>query len=273
MKNKLNYTLFCFAATLSLTIAQTKFCLAGSPETIKKVGKRNTAGLAKMKQFTEKQGTYLWSFYDATKRASNIMIDSNGKMRVLSETQPDAATEYLMKLGAALKIKAKGKGFAEGEGSGKLDLETATTIARLGERNVTVNMQRDALYRLSELANNHDLKDTTIERLFRAIITQSADIEITAHRADSVKALAEIAKSQAAANLQIAKAVDSLNTALNKTITEKTKSVSDSLQAARKEIADLKKKVDELKPTADKKDEPGKKYKLNIDATLKEEKN
>lgn len=87
-------------------------------------------------------GTFLWSYYDATKRGS-VMYVKDGKIRVLAENSPDAAIQSI----TAITAKANIKGQVDAE----FALNTQRTIAQLGKRTAAVNMLRDALYRLNEL--------------------------------------------------------------------------------------------------------------------------
>lgn len=107
---------------------------------------KGKAGIVRINQFSNQdgQGTFLWSYYDATKRGS-VMYVKDGKIRVLAENAPDAAIQSITEITA--KIKGMKGDVSEAEAA----LKTQRTIAELGKRTAAVNMLRDALYRLNEM--------------------------------------------------------------------------------------------------------------------------
>lgn len=112
---------------------------------------RGKAGIVRVPQFDKKcnsdldnKGTFLWSYYDATKRGS-VMYVKDGKIRVLAENAPDAAIQSIT------EITTKIKGLKGDVGEVEAALKTQRAIAELGKRTAAVNMLRDALYRLNEM--------------------------------------------------------------------------------------------------------------------------
>lgn len=111
---------------------------------------KGKAGIVRVPQFDKKsttkddKGTFLWSYYDATKRGS-VMYVKDGKIRVLAENAPDAAIQSIT------EISTKIKGLKGDVGEAEAVLKTQRTIAELGKRTAAVNMLRDALYRLNEM--------------------------------------------------------------------------------------------------------------------------
>lgn len=112
----------------------------------------NQAGIIRMPQYTncdsigkncKDQGTFMWSYYDATKRGSMMYLDPQGRVRVLAENPPDAAIQSITSITANANI--------DGKVDASLAFNTAQSIAELGKRTAGVNMLRDALYRLNEL--------------------------------------------------------------------------------------------------------------------------
>jgi hypothetical protein len=101
------------------------------------------AGIKKISQFKDGLGTLSWAYYDATKRSSLIYVSEDGIIRVLAENTPDVALSTISNLTAKAKIFEK----VDAEAT----LSTSRTIAELGKRTVSVNLLRDALYRLHEL--------------------------------------------------------------------------------------------------------------------------
>lgn len=138
IKNYLRLTLFLILFSSCSTFKDASF------QNNKAVGK---AGLVRVPQFLNKKsndkGTFMWSHYDATKRGSLIYIDKNGRIRVLAENPPDAAIQSITNITASANV------------SGKVDAslvyKTSKSIAELGKRTASVNMLRDALYRLNEM--------------------------------------------------------------------------------------------------------------------------
>lgn len=112
----------------------------------------NKAGIIRMPQYTncdsvgkncKDQGTFMWSYYDATKRGSMMYLDPQGRVRVLAENPPDAAIQSITNITANANV--------DGKVDASLAFSTAQSIAELGKRTAGVNMLRDALYRLNEL--------------------------------------------------------------------------------------------------------------------------
>lgn len=84
--------------------------------------------------------------YDASRRGSILSFDSFGKMKILSEVQPDVAVTQTTELTSKLSAKLKTGDSISAEQLTKI----TENLSELGERTAAVNMLRDALYRLEE---------------------------------------------------------------------------------------------------------------------------
>jgi len=107
---------------------------------------------------------YLASF-DATRRASVIKIDKDGKMTIVSEVPPDAV------ISSVLELSAKVSGKLDAQGAAKF----AESVTVLGRRTAAVNILRDALYRLGEMKSNGTL-DTESGKLFEQVLQAAIKI-------------------------------------------------------------------------------------------------
>lgn len=111
---------------------------------------RKSAGISRQQLFLESenkskiQPSLFWAHYDANQRGSMLYVDANQKVRVLAENPPDAAIQSIV------GITAKVKGI-DGVGEVEAAFNSQRSIAELGKRTATVNMLRDALYRLNEM--------------------------------------------------------------------------------------------------------------------------
>ena len=115
------------------------------------------------------KGTFFWSQYDATRRGSMMFVDNKNRVRVLAENPPDVAIQSITSITAKLKRGEKI--------DATLALETNKSIAELGKRTASVNMLRDALYRLNELY--YATKDEKEEILNKLINSKSFKITFT----------------------------------------------------------------------------------------------
>ncbi|WP_123906657.1 hypothetical protein [Chryseobacterium sp. MYb7] len=194
---------------------------------IVRVGQYEPSGKSNAKDSSvgNNNGTFLWSYYDPTRRGS-VMYVKDGKIRVLAENSPDAAIQSI----TAITGKANVKGQVDAE----FALNTQRTIAQLGKRTAAVNMLRDALYRLNEfyyasidqkedinkllikneigiekfnaLSNNFNDKEELlskdgIRKLFETIIDRTRDISIAEAEAES-----KISKAESDASVEKSKA-------------------------------------------------------------------
>jgi len=100
---------------------------------------------ATLKELKHKNANYQMS-YDAARRGSILSFDSNGKMKILSEVQPDVAITQTTDLTSKLSAKLKSGDSITAEQLTKI----TENLSVLGERTAAVNMLRDALYRLEE---------------------------------------------------------------------------------------------------------------------------
>jgi hypothetical protein len=133
------------------------------------MNKRNAngkAGIIRAKRLDN--GTFFWTHFDASKRASLVYVTSGGNVRVLAENSPDAAFKSSM--------DALGKVIAT-SGSSTVSAETKFSLAKdvveLGKRNATVNVLRDALYRLNEVYYNALCLDCTSDAPNQIVQTNS----------------------------------------------------------------------------------------------------
>lgn len=101
--------------------------------------------IATLKELKHANVNYQMS-YDAMRRGSIVSFDSTGKMRILSEVQPDAAVTQTTDLTSKLSAKLKNRDSISAEQLTKI----TESLSVLGERTAAVNMLRDALYRLEE---------------------------------------------------------------------------------------------------------------------------
>lgn len=122
--------------------------------------------------------------YDASRRGS-LIYENDGKMTMLSEPPPDIATKLATDLGAKVN------------GVDELDIEaylsTSKEIASLGKRTASVNMLRDALYKLSEMRMSGNI-DADTKELFCEILGAIKEMhklemeaEKTAQKAEETK--------------------------------------------------------------------------------------
>jgi hypothetical protein len=168
-------------------------------------------GVARLGQFTDSKGTEFWSHFDATQRSATTFVH-NGRIHVLSEVPPDAAVQTLTSVVAKLNVK--------NTVTADFSLQTAKTIAELGQRTALVNMQRDALFRLSEYDYNHTtdgtpgLSQDNFRYLYNRVITEAFD----AHKVQSESAtkLADIEFKRDSLSSKLAKAQSDLKTASSK---------------------------------------------------------
>ncbi len=110
---------------------------------LQKTGGNGKSGIVRIPQFVdEKQGTFLWSHYDASKRGS-VMYVKDGKIRVLAENAPDVAFQTINEISAKANVT--------GQVDAEVLIKTQRAVAELGKRTAAVNMLRDALYRLNEM--------------------------------------------------------------------------------------------------------------------------
>ena len=140
-----------------------------------------------MPQFTEGNGTYYWSQFDATQRSGLTYIDNKtGKVTFLAEVQPDAAFERVLEIAA--------KASKDSTVSAELSLSTARSIAELGERTAAVNMLRDGLYRIAELRYNdpETYTVTVVSALIRDLLAMVEHVSSSGDRTNQVAAKVEL---------------------------------------------------------------------------------
>ena len=116
--------------------------------TFNKKSANGSASIIRGRQL-DSQGTFFMSFYDATKRSSTMFITPEGQLHVLSENNPDAATNRAFDLINKLHfLSAKDTIGASNQ------LSMAKTIVQLTEKSPADILVRDALYRLNEMYLN-----------------------------------------------------------------------------------------------------------------------
>lgn len=132
--------------------------------------------------------------YDAMRRGAVLNIDEKGKInKILSEVQPDAAiattTDLTNKLATQLP-------------SGQnISLEQITkiteTLSKLGERTASVNMLRDALYRMEEHCINFEAqcKGETYWESFQVVIKAITTLQEEVSKTAESEAKEEMAKT------------------------------------------------------------------------------
>ncbi|PQJ77938.1 hypothetical protein [Polaribacter porphyrae] len=123
-------------------------------------------------RFEDGSGRYFITF-DATRRGSLVTVDKSGKLRVLSEVAPDAAVTSVINLTSKLNVKDK----FEAEQVTKI----TESLTQLGKRTASVNILRDALYRLEELHISGEKIDSTDIRylLFKEILATVKEIQLS----------------------------------------------------------------------------------------------
>ena len=129
--------------------------------------------------------------YDASRRGSLIYKGEGNKMIMLSEPPPDVATKLATDLGAKVKIND--------QVDASLYMSTTKSIAELGKRTASVNMLRDALYKLSEMRMSNPIIDSTTSSLFKDILKAIENMhkaEMEAEKTKQDEAKAEKAKAQ-----------------------------------------------------------------------------
>lgn len=123
--------------------------------------------------------------YDASRRGSIIFKGKDNNTIMLSEPPPDIATKLATDLGAKVNVT--------NQVDASLYMSTAKEIASLGKRTASVNMLRDALYKLSEMrmAGNIDIdtKDLFCEILgaIKEMHALEMEAEKTAQKAEETK--------------------------------------------------------------------------------------
>ncbi|NBL64001.1 hypothetical protein GV828_02170 [Flavobacterium sp. NST-5] len=128
--------------------------------------------------------------YDASKRGS-LVYEKDGKLAIISEPPPDVATKLATDLGANVK--------AGSEVDVSAYLSTTKAIAELGKRTASVNMLRDALYKLSEMSMSNNINDNTAA-LFGQIlkaIENMHKVEMEQSKKEAVEAEVNVAEAKA----------------------------------------------------------------------------
>lgn len=153
----------------------------------------NTEHQAIVRELKNSSSNYQMS-YDAMRRGAVLNIDEKGKInKILSEVQPDAAiastTDLTNKLAAQMP-------------SGQsVSLEQITkiteTLSKLGERTASVNMLRDALYRMEEHCINFEsqCKGELYWQSFQVVVEAITALQKAAAKTAESEANEEIAKT------------------------------------------------------------------------------
>ncbi len=137
---------------------------------------RSIAKIERQSLYKDKNGNIESTFFtvhtDATQRISIVMAGKDGKFVTFSENPPDAAIESAMSIFAKAEIEGKKAGSVNAE----TKVEFAKTIAELGKRSEAINLQRDGMFRLSELYNNGGLTKTELKSLIDSLQTRTVRI-------------------------------------------------------------------------------------------------
>jgi hypothetical protein len=123
--------------------------------------------------------------YEATRRGTYIVRDTDGKIRIAAEPPPDVAFESTAKLLASLS-DAVSKAEA-----GKIDGEVVEKIVNLTERTQAVVIMRDAMFRLAEMHLNGAIDTENYHLLYNKALAGS----IVLAAADNEKAVELIIRS------------------------------------------------------------------------------
>lgn len=133
---------------------------------------RKGAGISRQKLFSNTQPTLFWSHYDASQRGGVYLVDTNGKVRVISENPPDAA------FNSTISALAKAKVGDQIDAAAKFSAVKA--VAELGQRNAANYMIRDLAFRIEALKNNDDGKpmDSDVKEIYLKLIASGENISI-----------------------------------------------------------------------------------------------
>ncbi len=101
--------------------------------------------------------------YDANRRGSYILKTSDGKQVIVSEPSPDVAKEITASLGLSAETFGK---LQEGDLQG----EYANNVVDLASRSQTLQVLREALYRLSEIGVSSQLPPEQIAELYSKVL-------------------------------------------------------------------------------------------------------
>lgn len=128
--------------------------------------------------------------YDASRRGSIIFEGKDNNMMMLSEPPPDIATKLATDLGANVKIT--------NEIDASLYMSTTKAIAELGKKTASVNMLRDALYKMSEMSMSKTLDSNSVS-LFKEIlksIESMHKLEMDATKVEKINAETDKVKAE-----------------------------------------------------------------------------
>ncbi len=146
------------------------------------------------------KGSHMYfTSWDASHRSMVFMyqVQNNGNLlyHILSESPPDAMQDFSNSIAASLKVGMEKAGGGDANFS-RLALQN---MQSLGKRNSSVNMLRDALYRLSEMNFNGYLTPQISDTLVRLAICQTALVGVKEAETEIVNAQLEIARVNLAA--------------------------------------------------------------------------
>ena len=145
---------------------------------------RKSAGISRQQLFMdtitfngkqEMPPTLFWSHYDISQRGGLYLVNSEGKIKVISENPPDGA------INSSIDILAKAKVGDKIDAAAKFS--AIKSVAELGQRNAANYMIRDLAFRIEALKNNHETIDTTIAGIYEKLIKSAEKITISETRA------------------------------------------------------------------------------------------
>jgi hypothetical protein len=142
---------------------------------------------SKLSEIKDKDGKVIAHHvsYDASRRGSLIFKNEKGDQIMLSEPPPDVATKLATDLGAKVNVT--------NQVEASLYMSTSKAIAELGKRTASVNMLRDALYKMSEMSMSKTLDSNSIG-LFEKIIVSIESMhkaEMDASKVEQINAETE----------------------------------------------------------------------------------
>jgi len=141
-----------------------------------------SAGLVRVKQFTDDKGTLLWAHYDPTKRQTIMYINKNSELKILAEQSPDAGFTKIFELIPKFDINDAV--------TADISLKSQKNLINLTNRTTSIMFAREALYRLSEAGFNGYIDKSEYVVLYKLIINNSLTLmkeEIKSDNEDSTQ--------------------------------------------------------------------------------------
>ncbi len=120
--------------------------------------------------------------FEATRRATYVMVDEHGVVRMAAEPPPDAALDASVDATATLKAMLE-----KVELEGTLEAEVVEKIVKLTERTQAVVLMRDAMFRLAEMHVNGVISDGDYLTLYNKALAGA--IALAAPDAETAQAM------------------------------------------------------------------------------------